>query len=477
MSAATSPFRRGKSYYSGLLVAGLAYFAVFALVGTLALFAMPQADDFCYAHKALAHGLWGASIDEYTNWGGRYSATFVMALFTLHADLVEQYWLVTLAIMSSLLVGLFAFLWSWLGKWRLALLLVAPILATAIVAMPKPGETLFWLAGGVTYGLSGGLFMLWTAGVIVVLRRTQPMQLGHIFLCLLLLVLGVILAGFQESLMFMLVATATLAAVASWVLKRPWQASLCLSLIALACLIAGMVVVMAPGAANRAGTHEFASNVLVTPVVQVLVAFVGAVLAGPAQLGAWLSAIGLLALSDIEHPKHNRRLLLFIAIGSVLVCLAGALAPAWGLGAPPSPRAFTPFYLLILMALLFLLGAWTPALQTQVSKLSWGPTTRGRLIGLLIAMHGLSILSSGFVGEAVTNLAIGGTTPAADYKTQWRARYQAIDEAAHNGAKELDLAPLTFQPSLLSLSDPIEGGWEAGCFSRYSPLDRVFLQQ
>ena len=98
-----------------------------------------------------------------------------MALLVLHWDLVGQYWIVTLLIMGSLFAGLFAFLWALLGKWRLALLLTLPILATAIVALPKPGETLFWLAGGVTYGLSGGLFMAWMAGLVVMLRRTEPM--------------------------------------------------------------------------------------------------------------------------------------------------------------------------------------------------------------------------------------------------------------------------------------------------------------
>ena len=70
-----------------------------------------------------------------------------MALLVLHWDLVGQYWIVTLLIMGSLFAGLLAFLWALLGKWRLALLLTLPILATAIVALPKPGETLFWLAG------------------------------------------------------------------------------------------------------------------------------------------------------------------------------------------------------------------------------------------------------------------------------------------------------------------------------------------
>ena len=171
-----------------------------------------------------------------------------MALLVLHWDLVGQYWIVTLLIMGSLFAGLLAFLWALLGKWRLALLLTLPILATAIVALPKPGETLFWLAGGVTYGLSGGLFMGWMAGLVVMLRRTEPMGFPGVVLCILLALLGGLLAGFQESLMFMLVASATLAAVASWFVQRPWQTRLGLGIIAVVCLVAGLIVVLAPGA-------------------------------------------------------------------------------------------------------------------------------------------------------------------------------------------------------------------------------------
>ena len=236
---------------------------------------MPQADDFCYASNAMANGLWGAPVQEYVSGGGRYSATVVMALLVLHWDLVGQYWIVTLLIMGSLFVGLFSFLWALLGKWRLALLLTLPILATAIVALPKPGETLFWLAGGVTYGLSGGLFMAWMAGLVVMLRRTEPMGFPGVILCIFLALLGGLLAGFQESLMFMLVASATLAAVASWFVQRPWQTRLGLGIIAIVCLVAGLIVVLAPGASNRAGTHEFASNLLVTPLVQILVHWSG----------------------------------------------------------------------------------------------------------------------------------------------------------------------------------------------------------
>ena len=476
MTAEPKRIRRGKVFTLGAFIAGAAYLLTFLLVGGLAVFAVPQADDFCYASNAAAHGLWGAPVKEYLSWGGRYSATFVMALLSLHWDLEGQYWIVTFVIMSSLIAGLFVFLWALLGRWRLALLLTMPTLATAIIALPKPGETLFWLAGGVTYSLSGGLFMVWMAGLMVILRHTKPFGLSQITLSIVLAILGSLLAGFQESLMFILVAAATLAAVASWLVQRHWTTRLGLAVIAIVCLVAGLIVVLAPGAANRAGTHEFASNLLVTPIVQILVTLVGAILAGPAQLGAWLSAIALLALSDIQRPRYGRSLLIFVCTASVLVCMAGALAPAWGLGAPPSPRAFTPFYLIGLMTLLFFLSAWAPNLQEQVGKLGWSAVTRNQLIGLLLGLHGLSIFSSDFIGEAVTNLAIGGTTPAADYHAQWQARYNAIDTAVHDGLDELALAPLAFQPSLLSLSDPIEGGWEAGCFNRYVPLDRVYIQ-
>ena len=46
MSAEATPFRRGKGFYLGAVIAAAAYLLTFLLIGVLALFAMPQADDF-----------------------------------------------------------------------------------------------------------------------------------------------------------------------------------------------------------------------------------------------------------------------------------------------------------------------------------------------------------------------------------------------------------------------------------------------
>ena len=59
MSIEATPFRRGKGFYLGAVIAAAAYLLTFLLIGVLALFAMPQADDFCYASNAMANGLWG----------------------------------------------------------------------------------------------------------------------------------------------------------------------------------------------------------------------------------------------------------------------------------------------------------------------------------------------------------------------------------------------------------------------------------
>ena len=126
---------------------------------------------------------------------------------------------------------------------------------------------------------------------------------------------------------------------------------------------------------------------------------------------------------------------------------------------------------------IYLLVGLAPVLQNQAAKLQWSASTRARIIGMLLAFQGLSILSSDFVGEAVTNLMIGGTTPAADYKAQWQERYEKIDLAQAAGEEQLALRPLDVQPSLLSVSDPIAGGWESTCFNRFARIEEVFLSR
>ncbi len=467
----------GPIFYAGFSLAFLSYAVVVALIAALSFYTTPQADDFCYANKALTHGVFGAPIDEYLEWGGRYSSTFIMALLVMHWDFVGAYWLITILVMSSLAVGFFVFLSSILGRVRVSVLLTLPILVTSLIALPKPGETLFWMAGGVTYGLSSGVFLAWLGTLVFLLKDEGAFGVGRLLLVGLAIFLSLLLAGFQESLMLMTLAVAVLFVVASFAIKQHWSARMSFVVIALSCLIAGLVVVSAPGAVNRSDNHEFASSLLLTPAIQFVVLMVTFVLVLPSQLGSWISAVGFTALLGRISAPVRHRTIWFILVSTGLVLSAGALAPAWGLGAPPSPRAFTPLYFVGFVSAIYILVRLAPVLQNQAAKLQWSAKTRVRIIGVLLAFQGLSVLSSDFVGEAVTNLRIGGTTPAADYKAQWRERFEKIDLAHVAGEEQLELRALDVRPSLLSVSDPIAGGWESACFNSFVPIEQVLLSR
>ena len=90
----------GTNYNASISLAILTYAVVVALIAALSFYTTPQADDFCYANKALTHGVFGAPIDEYLEWGGRYSSTFIMALLVMHWDFVGAYWLITALVLS-----------------------------------------------------------------------------------------------------------------------------------------------------------------------------------------------------------------------------------------------------------------------------------------------------------------------------------------------------------------------------------------
>jgi hypothetical protein len=156
--------------------------------------AVPHGDDFCYGIKVSEHGVLGAVWNEYIQWGGRFtSATLISIAMQGRSLITYNVWIIPLLILLALYVSVHLFT-KRLGitSWTLVLALYV-----ALVASINWWESLLWLSGGITYGLSFVLFLV-LLGFEIHLFISKGGSIPSVFKITLYGLLSVVLAGFNE---------------------------------------------------------------------------------------------------------------------------------------------------------------------------------------------------------------------------------------------------------------------------------------
>lgn len=156
--------------------------------------AVPHGDDFCYGIKVDEHGVLGAVWNEYMQWGGRFSSAMLVSLAMQDATLITHYvWIIPLFILVAIGLSVRLFLRA-LGITSVPITLA---LYVAVVASISWWESILWLTGGITYGLSFALF-LFLLGVEIKVFVSQEGSHLSLIKGLLLGLLSIVLAGFNE---------------------------------------------------------------------------------------------------------------------------------------------------------------------------------------------------------------------------------------------------------------------------------------
>lgn len=156
--------------------------------------AVPHGDDFCYGIKVDEHGVLGAVWNEYMQWGGRFSSAMLVSLAMQDATLITHYvWIIPLFILIAIGFSVRLFL-RVLGITSVPITLA---LYVAVVASISWWESILWLTGGITYGLSFALF-LFLLGVEIKVFISQEGSHLSLIKGLLLGLLSIVLAGFNE---------------------------------------------------------------------------------------------------------------------------------------------------------------------------------------------------------------------------------------------------------------------------------------
>ncbi len=272
----------------------LAIFLVFicSLLLIAAFYSMPSADDFCYGKKANDLGIIGASKDFYINWSGRYSATYFISLFSFKEYVLTYF--TALSSITILLASLFStlLLAQFLFGLRNNLILALAIFLLFVTSYSLK-EGIYWIAGAQTYGLSFAIFIAMLAYEFRIFVESVNFKKYVYFL---LPILGLLLVGFNETIMVVHVAFISLLLI-YLAFKEKKSNALLLTIMFFSLVGAGFVI-GAPGNAIRAA--HFPERNVVLAVTKSLLPF--------AKLIGFYYIPSLLALSAlffVLKPKIN----------------------------------------------------------------------------------------------------------------------------------------------------------------------------
>lgn len=331
------------------------------------IYALPAADDFFYSNLIREAGFLKGQIAHYEEWSGRYAATFLITLFSLTN--FEQYWLVPLTCILSLLFSFHFFCWTILfdskDKKKLFLLVLSFIAMFLSVTTAGYGhgilvinEGFFWFSGAVTYIMALSFYLI-LLSCLTWLHRKKFCILNYSIV----LFLSCLVVGLNETAMFLVFISVIPLLIYQ---RKKFGNFIIVSLIITICLCCALVF-FAPGNDVRMTTSDggnilSAIGVCIEKIVQIFFYY----LFNPF---IWLFVILFSAqltsiLGFLSRMVSTKRLYL---LGALLVfALYFPIAYALNSGPPDRLMAFIGFFALIMS--LFYANALLPLITRKVGS-------------------------------------------------------------------------------------------------------------
>lgn len=469
---------------AGLFGVAAASALTVAVAIALTFFAHPMGDDFCNGADARDMGLLAAVWDEYTGWGGRWSAHTVVVGFPTLVDYTRFYAVGLLAVMAVSVLAARFLVGSLppLGERpRLAWTLALGLVVLHWSGMPHPGQSVYWFEGAATYSLN-----VWGALVVVGgLLRLPPESSARRHAATAALALLSVLVGAAHELFALVLLGALCAGFGvCWLWRDPRRTAwgLCIA----ACAAGLASVMLAPGNAVRTETFPQGQSVpraLVATVAMwwrvVDTPVLHGAYAGPYSPFGWildvklLAATVLFATSSRIHAlrpawlARDPRLWRVALPLLTLAILTGAfLAGGWALGRTLPLRAFNGLYVIFLLGwflTVFVHTRWDASAERHPGT----PLLRAASAVLLA----LGLLLSTNLKHGVRDLATGRLV-ALDREMQ--SRYAEARQLREAGGTLLEVSPVApwpssyFEHDVDALQPPIRA-----CMERFLGVEEV----
>lgn len=442
-----------------ILISTAAYIGVYLC---LSFYAHPAADDFNFANKLIQEGFLNSQHSTYLTWSGRYTSTALISGFIAAFDLLHGFWLLPLFLIvttGASFVALAHSIWKESKPTLTILCYGLSLTALYLSGLPSMSETIYWLAGGITYQLGNSLYVLLLA-VLIKLHRGEATTRLVAAAGLLVLVI----AGLNETIM--LLQTMSLAVMATYAFARKTPQRQRLLMLTLTSLVGAAIVAVAPGNAVRSSYFPAAHDIVFSIKESVRWGAIRFVLWGmspvlwPATL-LWVAATASNVPSAAFRPRFANAgcaALLWLSM------LAAMFFPAfWSMGSAPPHRTLSINYMLFLVGWFLMVSLGTSLLP--VKKLTFSKS----FLCFIAAIFALCLFTTGNGGRALKDLAI-----APEYSKQLNERYKRIE--LHGGqAVELKVPVLSQYPGTIFSTDisTQKDDWKNVSYAQYFRLQAI----
>jgi hypothetical protein len=175
-------------------------FLIFPFV-VLCFYAHPSSDDFNYAGDVLNLGFLNTNINFYNLCFGRYFSTFFMTAF--NPLVYHHIWFIKIFFFLNFFLfiySIFFFINTLLKNHSQSSFITTIILFNFLYFLPSTAEAFYWMSGAVTYILPCSLLFFWNTVIIIGFRTNYTIRKKMV-----LLLLGIMIIGSNEIIMFLFV--------------------------------------------------------------------------------------------------------------------------------------------------------------------------------------------------------------------------------------------------------------------------------
>jgi Family of unknown function (DUF6056) len=323
----------------------LGLFSLVVIVAILwqGFYAFPNADDFCFASQGRDYGAFAAASNTYLNWTGRFTSSFLIALFGAQGALFLDAYFILPASVLLLVIGSCYRTFAIVGiKNKLAIF----VLATVLLSGFSWRETVLWLSGAGTYALGCVAAIFLWGQYWSVAFTTRPGGWPRIVILALATLLA---AGFNEPLMLaQIVVIATMLVI---VCRTQRKLSKPLLLFLMVAMMGALAVALAPGNAQRA-THFVQPSILSAVFGSLMWLFSEHALS---MVATFVALYCCTLVFDIRITSTvDRSVARHLAFGFLLAAWAAVFARFYAVGASGPARAWTVDATLLFFAIFFL---------------------------------------------------------------------------------------------------------------------------
>lgn len=436
------------------------HLAVLALLISFVFVAAPTTDDYAFAVAARKNSIWGAMVQMFQGWGGRYIQALVATVWYKLSDIIViPYYAGLLLFIILLFSGIYFFLKEvFRGVLNNSGVIVASLVVISGLfrGFSTLDESIYWNIGGITYLLPAAVFLSFLA-LLLYSYRSNNVVIMQPILCMMIL----FTSGINEAFVIMNVLVMFgFFAYMLWISKVNW-----IYLVTLVIALVGLgLTVISKGNSARMEFYpqagQFGYSLLwggLSGTQAVLQAIVDPYIWGSIFL--FLPLFNKMR-STISDTVSVKKLAVVYSLTLLLMLYSTVAIHYYATGNRPVQRLMVVWYIIFILGIIPLMSFVAPTLQKVYSfaEIKFMSITRN-LLSMKSALFGLVIVAFLLINnppKAIYDLAY--TIPG--FRIEMREYNRRVKELQESSVtpKDFVVEKFKYRPKLLKAPTDVDYG-------------------